>query len=335
MNKTVIVTGAAGFIGAAVSRRLLSTGDRVIGVDNLNGYYSVDLKRARLETLVGHPSFEFSQLDVSDSTQINDLFQTHRPTHVIHLAAQAGVRHSLTHPETYMQSNLVGFFNVLECSRRMNVEHFVYASSSSVYGTPGEEGAFTETYRADQPISFYAATKRSNELLAYSYSHNHQLPATGLRFFTVYGPYGRPDMAYFNFLDRHFMKQPIVVYRDEADGKELQRDFTFIDDIVDGIAAITPQSPRGGVPHAIFNIGHGKPTSLNAFIAELETCLSRSLGHQVEFSKVYEQLKTGDVPTTFASTERFEKATGFRPETPIEQGLQRFTDWYVDYYHKR
>ncbi|WP_353953325.1 NAD-dependent epimerase/dehydratase family protein [Knoellia sp. S7-12] len=324
------MTGAAGFIGHAVCLRLLADGYAVVGVDSLNDYYDVSLKQARLRLIVDDPNFTFVQADVAEHSEIFEVFEQGSPSHVIHLAAQAGVRYSLENPNAYLQSNLIGFFNILECCRHFGIEHLVYASSSSVYGrnvkTPFEEGD-----RVDCPVSLYAATKRSNELLAYAYSCSHSLPATGLRFFTVYGPLGRPDMAYFGFTDRYFAGKPITIFNNGDVIQDLYRDFTYIDDVVDGVVAVSTHIPGGEVPHALFNIGNESPVRLMDFIATLEKALSNSLGRPIEFDKVFEGLVAGDVPATYASTDKLEQAVGFRPTTPLAEGLRRFTDWYVAY----
>lgn len=332
-RRTCVVTGAAGFIGANLSRRLLDDGWAVAGVDNLNDYYSVDLKRARLATLAPDERFTFIQADIADKNAVLELFRQHTPAIVVHLAAQAGVRHSLENPEAYLQSNIVGFFNILEACRRYPVEHLVYASSSSVYGS-NTKVPFEETDRVDHPVSLYAATKRADEMMAHAYSHNHAIPATGLRFFTVYGPMGRPDMAYFSFADRYFAGQPIAIYNNGDLAHDLYRDFTYIDDIIEGIVRVIGHPPGGPVPHQLFNIGNSQPVKLMEFITTLETALSSALGRPVVFDKVFEPLKTGDVPATYASTARLEAAVGFRPSTPLSVGLQRFADWYVAYYER-
>ena len=330
-NRAYLVTGAAGFIGAGVCRRLLTEGCTVVGVDNLNDYYSVDLKRARLADLETEERFTFVLADIADKQAVLDLLDRYAPARVIHLAAQAGVRHSLENPDVYVQSNIVGFFNILEGCRRHPVDHLVYASSSSVYGSNAKV-PFHESDRVDQPVSLYAATKRSNEMMAYSYSHNHGIPATGLRFFRVYGPMGRPDMAYFGFANRYFAGQPINIYNNGDLAHDLYRDFTYIDDIVEGVVRVTAHAPDDPVPHQLFNIGNSSPVKLMDFISTLETALGNALGRPVLFDKVFEPLKIGDVPATYASTELLEEAVGFRPSTSLAVGLQRFADWYVSYY---
>lgn len=331
MGHAVLVTGAAGFVGAVLSRRLVEAGQSVVGVDNLNDYYSVDLKRARLATLEPHANFTFIHGDISDQSEVARWFEQFNPTIVVHLAAQAGVRHSLTHPETYLHSNVVGFFNMLQACRNHPVEHLVYASSSSVYGA-NTKVPFEEVDNVDHPVSLYAATKHTNELFAHAYSHNHGIPATGLRFFTVYGPMGRPDMAYFSFADRYFAGQSISIFNNGDFENDLYRDFTYIDDIVEGIVRVMGQAPAGPVPHRVFNIGNNSPVKLMEFIGTLEDALSEALGRPVEFEKVFEPIKTGDVPATYASTDLLEEAVGFRPSTTLRDGLGQFARWYVDYY---
>lgn len=332
-NKVYLVTGAAGFIGYYLTKKLLEQGCRVIGIDNLNDYYDIRLKRTRLEMLEPYRGFTFVKSDLADTEAIDDIFDTYRPHVVVNLAAQAGVRYSLEHPDAYMQSNVMGFFNILEACRRRPVEHLLYASSSSVYGA-NRTVPFAESDRVDNPVSLYAATKKTNELMAHTYSHLFKIPATGLRFFTVYGPLGRPDMAYFGFANRYFAGQPIRIYNNGDFENDLYRDFTYIDDIVEGIERLLSRPP--GVaeqpPHRVFNIGNNRPEKLMRFIETLERCLSRSLKREVVFEKSFEPMQPGDVPATYASTERLEQAVGFKPRTSLEEGLQKFTDWYCEYY---
>jgi len=333
-SKTYLVTGAAGFIGFFLSKRLLEQGCRVIGVDNINDYYDVGLKNYRLDQLKPFDKFMFIKGDVSDKKTVTDCFEACRPDIVIHLAAQAGVRHSMENPDAYIQSNIVGFFNILEGCRHYPVDHLVYASSSSVYGA-NKKVPFEETDFVDHPVSLYAATKKSDELMAYTYSHLYKIPATGLRFFTVYGPMGRPDMAYFAFTKNYFDGEPIKIYNNGDFENDLYRDFTYIDDIIGGIERIIPIPPTEAVPNKIFNIGNSRPEKLMSFIETLERCLGRAAGREVVFGKVFEPIKPGDVPATFASTKLLEEAVGFRPETTIEEGLQKFADWYVEYYGQK
>jgi UDP-glucuronate 4-epimerase len=329
-TKTYLITGAAGFIGFFLSKKLLSQGCRVIGIDNLNDYYDVDLKAARLELLKPFERFTFIEGDIADKAAVMDIFSQYGPDIAVNMAAQAGVRYSIEHPDVYISSNLVGFYNILEACRRYPVEHLVYASSSSVYGA-NKKVPFAETDFVDNPISLYAATKKSNELMAYTYSHLYHIPATGLRFFTVYGPMGRPDMAYFHFADLHFAGKPIRVFNNGDMGNDLYRDFTYIDDIVEGVERLLYASPSDG-GHRVFNIGNNNPEKLMVFIGTLERALSRAAGREVVFEKIYEPMKPGDVPRTYASIDALQEAIGFKPQTPIEEGLQEFADWYCDYY---
>lgn len=332
-NKTYLVTGAAGFIGFFLSERLLKQGCRVIGIDNINDYYDVNLKYARLDRLKPFEKFTFIKGDISDKSMVMKTFEEYKPNVVVNLAAQAGVRYSIENPDVYIASNIVGFFNVLEACRHNPVEHLVYASSSSVYGS-NKKVPFEETDFVDNPVSLYAATKKSNELMAHTYSHLYKIPATGLRFFTVYGPMGRPDMAYFGFTDKYFKGEPIKIFNNGDFEHDLYRDFTYVDDIVEGIIRLLVNPPvvDEGVLHKVYNIGNNSPEKLMVFIATLEKCLSNSLGRKIEFEKIFEPLKEGDVPATYASTDKLKEAVGFKPSTSIEEGLQRFADWYVGYY---
>ena len=335
-SKTYLITGAAGFIGFFLSRKLLEQGCNVIGVDNINDYYDVKLKYARLEQLKPYETFTFIKGDISDKATITNIFEEYKPNIVVNLAAQAGVRYSIENPDVYIQSNIIGFYNILEACRHYPVDHLVYASSSSVYGA-NKKVPFEETDFVDNPVSLYASTKKSNELMAHTYSHLYNIPATGLRFFTVYGPMGRPDMAYFGFTDKYFAGESIKIFNNGDFENDLYRDFTFIDDIVEGIERLlsNPSVEEKAVPHKVFNIGNNNPEKLMAFIGALEKCLSNALGKEVEFDKVFEPIKPGDVPATYASTDLLQKAVGFKPETSIEEGLQKFVDWYVDYYQKK
>ena len=326
----VLVTGAAGFIGAAVAARLLDRGERVLGLDNLNSYYDPALKRARLALLEGRPGWQFAQVSLEDGEALAALFRQARPRAVVHLAAQAGVRHSIENPAAYIQSNLVGFGHVLEGCRHQGVEHLVYASSSSVYGG-NRQRPFSEQHAANHPVSLYAATKKANELMAHTYSHLYGLPATGLRFFTVYGPWGRPDMAPMLFARAILAGEPIRVFNHGR----MQRDFTYIDDIVEGVircldqpatadSAFDPLQPdpaTAAVPHRLFNIGNAQPTDLLRFIMLLEQALGR------EAIKDFQPMQPGDVEATAADTAALERWVGFRPSTPLEQGLERFAAW--------
>lgn len=331
----ILVTGAAGFIGFHLSQRLLSRGDWVVGLDNLNDYYDVRLKLDRLSQLLKHPSFQFDQLDLADRPAIANLFAEQSFDIVVNLAAQAGVRYSLTHPHAYVDSNLVGFVNILEGCRHSDVKHLVFASSSSVYGA-NTKLPFSIHDNVDHPISLYAATKKANELMAHTYSHLYNLPTTGLRFFTVYGPWGRPDMALFLFTKAILAGQPIDVFNH---GK-MRRDFTYIDDIVEGITRVIdtiPQphltglrgSPSPGTrqpPYRIYNIGNNQPVELLHFIEVLESCLG------MKAKKNLMPLQPGDVPETYAEVDDLIRDVGFKPSTPIEVGIDRFVDWYCSYY---
>lgn len=331
INKIYLVTGAAGFIGYYLSKSLLEDGCRVIGIDNINDYYDVNLKYERLDQIKRFKQFTFLKGDISDKNTITQAFQEHQPDIVINLAAQAGVRYSLENPDAYIKSNIDGFFNILEACRRYPVKHLVYASSSSVYGL-NNKVPFSETDIADNPISLYAATKKSDELMAYTYSYLYKIPATGLRFFTVYGPYGRPDMAYFIFTNRYFEGKQIEVFNNGDPENNIYRDFTYIDDIVEGIERIIGNPPIGAVPNKVYNIGNNTPVKLMSFIEKLEKCLTKATGRDVVFSKIYMPIQPGDVLMTYASIDLLQKAVGFKPKTTIEDGLQKFADWYVKYY---
>ncbi|MGH1089328.1 SDR family NAD(P)-dependent oxidoreductase [Bacillus mycoides] len=330
-SKVYLVTGAAGFVGYFLSKKLLEQGCKVIGVDNINDYYDVNLKYARLEQLKPYEKFTFIKGDISDKDMINKLFEEYKPNIVVNLAAQAGVRYSIENPDVYIQSNIIGFFNILEACRHFPVDHLVYASSSSVYGA-NKKVPFEETDFVDNPVSLYASTKKSNELMAHTYSHLYKIPATGLRFFTVYGPMGRPDMAYFGFTDKYFAGDSIKIFNNGDFENDLYRDFTYIDDIVEGIQRLLSNPPKGDVEHKVFNIGNNNPEKLMVFIETLEKTLGKALGREVAFEKVFEPIKPGDVPATYASTDSLQKAVDFKPETSIEQGLQEFANWYVEYY---
>lgn len=338
-NKICLITGAAGFIGSFLSKKLLEQGCKVIGIDNINDYYDVNLKYERLEKIKNFDNFTFIKADISDKEKMFKIFNKYKPNIVVNLAAQAGVRYSIENPDAYIESNIVGFFNILEACRHNSVEHLVYASSSSVYGS-NKKVPFEETDFVDNPVSLYAATKKSNELMAHTYSHLYNIPATGLRFFTVYGPMGRPDMAYFGFTDKYFKGEPIKIFNNGDFENDLYRDFTYVDDIVEGIERLLNNPPKNideessekVVPHKVFNIGNNSPEKLMTFITTLEKCLSKSLGKEVVFEKIFEPLKPGDVPATYASTEKLQKEVDFKPSTSIEEGLQKFSDWYVEYY---
>jgi len=322
----ILLTGAAGFIGMHTAQRLLERGDTVLGIDNLNDYYDPTLKQARWQRLLPLQGFEGRVLDVADRVAMAELFARERVDAVVHLAAQAGVRYSITHPMAYADSNLLGFVNVLEGCRVQQVRHLVYASSSSVYGG-NTKMPFAETDAVDHPVSLYAATKKANELMAHSYSHLFGLPTTGLRFFTVYGPWGRPDMAYYLFTDAIVQGRPIQVFNHG----QMQRDFTYIDDIVEGVLRVldkpaTPPQP-GQAPYRVFNIGNSQPVPLGDFIA----CIERALGQNAV--KQYLPMQDGDVPATYASMDALEDWVGYAPSTSLAQGMGRFVDWYRSYHH--
>jgi UDP-glucuronate 4-epimerase len=333
--KNVLITGAAGFIGFHLARRLLTEGFEVVGMDNLNAYYDVNLKKDRLEQLASFPNFHFKQVDLSRRDDLTALFQAHPVEVVVNLAAQAGVRYSLENPHAYVDSNLVGFVNLLECCRHHRVKHLVFASSSSVYGA-NTRMPFSVHDNVDHPVSLYAATKKANELLAHTYSHLYGLPVTGLRFFTVYGPWGRPDMALFLFTRAILAGRPIQVFNHG----NMQRDFTYIDDIVEGVVRVmkkipapdpdwsgqTPDPGTSYAPYRIYNIGNNQPVSLLRFIEVLESCLG------VKAEKEYRDMQPGDVPATYADIDDLYKAVGFKPTTTIEDGIQRFVEWYRFYY---
>ncbi|PTY05195.1 UDP-glucuronate 5-epimerase [Opitutaceae bacterium EW11] len=320
----VLVTGAAGFIGYHVSRRLSeSKRCEVLGIDNLNDYYSVDLKQARLKQLESFDAFRFLRLDFSDAKAVLAIFEHFKPDYVVHLGAQAGVRYSLENPAAYVQSNITGFLNMLEAARMHRPRHMVFASSSSVYGA-GAKVPFSEDQITDQPVSFYGATKKSNELMAYSYSHLHKLSLTGLRFFTVYGPWGRPDMAPILFSKAISEGKPLRLFNE---GKNL-RDFTYIDDIVDGILKVLlyPAADTPVPPYRVFNIGHHRPVETRLFVEMLETLL----GKKAKIELLPPQ--PGDMFETCASLERIQAAVGFEPKVPLEEGLRRFVEWFKEYY---
>lgn len=332
---TYLVTGAAGFIGMHVAERLLARGERVVGLDNLNDYYDVSLKKARLARLQAHPGFVFLRADLADWAAVEGLFGREKPSIVIHLAAQAGVRYGITNPHAYAQSNLVGFLNILEACRHYGARHLAYASSSSVYGA-NTTVPFRETQNVDHPLSLYAATKKSNEMMAHAYAHLYALPVTGLRFFTVYGPWGRPDMALFQFTRKILAGEPIDVFNNGHHA----RDFTYIDDIAEGVirCADRPATPNPGwngarpdpatstAPYRVYNIGNNKPVALLDFIA----CIEQAVGRPAIRNLL--PMQPGDVPTTFADIDALSRDVGFAPDTPIEEGVRRFVAWYRDHY---
>jgi UDP-glucuronate 4-epimerase len=331
----ILVTGTAGFIGHALSLRLLQRGDEVIGVDNLNDYYDVQLKRDRLQQLTDHDNFTDCRLNLEDDQGIGSLFKTQQPQRVVNLAAQAGVRYSLTHPQAYVSANLAGFVNILEGCRHHQVEHLVYASSSSVYGA-NTAMPFSVHHNVDHPVSLYAASKKANELMAHTYSHLFNLPTTGLRFFTVYGPWGRPDMALFLFTRNILAGKPIDVFNH---GNHL-RDFTYIDDIVEGVIRTidriaepnpdwhgeAPDPGSGAAPYRVYNIGSNNPVKLMDYIETLESCLGMTA------AKNMLPMQPGDVPATFADVSDLQRDMGYKPDTPIQEGIAAFVAWYRDYY---
>lgn len=325
----VLVTGAAGFIGYHLTKALLASGRRVVGLDNLCNYYDVSLKETRVQLLGAHPAFAFVQGGVDDAELLSNTFREFEPGVVVHLAGQAGVRYSMENPGVYTQSNLVGFANVLEACRAQSIYHLLYASSSSVYGA-NTKVPFDERDPVEHPVSYYAATKRANELMADSYSHLYGFASTGLRFFTVYGPLGRPDMAYYRFLDLFASGEPIRIFNNDDPENDLWRDFTFVDDVVEAITRLMEVPDAGSTPHRVVNVGNSHPVSLSNFVSTLERCLSRALGREAVFDRIYEPMKSGDVLRTFASTSLLKELTGYSPDTPLEVGLQRFVDWYVD-----
>jgi UDP-glucuronate 4-epimerase len=336
MNTKILVTGAAGFIGFHMSKLLLEKGHLVIGMDNMNDYYDSQLKEDRLALLIEYSNFVFYKMDIKEKLELDRVFIEHKPAYVVHLAAQAGVRYSITNPYAYVDSNLIGFINVLEACRNYPVKHLIYASSSSVYGG-NKVAPFSTNHNVDHPVSLYAATKKSNELMAHTYSHLYNIPTTGLRFFTVYGPWGRPDMAYFSFTKDMIAGNPIKVFNQG----EMERDFTYIDDIVEGIHKLLDYIPTARTnwdesvdplstsfaPYKIYNIGNNNPVKLMRFIQVLETLL------YIEAKKVFMDMQPGDVLRTYADVSDLEKDIDFKPDTTIEEGLSRFVKWYQKYYN--
>lgn len=334
----ILITGAAGFIGQALAKRLLEEGHQVVGLDNLNDYYDVQLKKDRLAALIPHPAFHFVQEDMADRETVAALFRRYRFGTVVNLAAQAGVRYSLVNPAAYVDTNLVGFANILEGCRHSKVGHLVYASSSSVYGA-NTKMPFSEHDNVDHPVSLYAASKKANELMAHTYSHLFGLPCTGLRFFTVYGPWGRPDMALFLFTRAILEDRPIDVFNNG----DMERDFTYIDDIIEGVVRVVQRLPvpnphwdgknpdpaTSSCPWRVYNIGNNRKERLLRYIEVLEQCLGRRA------KKNFMPMQAGDVPATYADTGDLVRDVGFRPDTPIETGVRRFVDWYLEYYKGR
>ena len=336
MREKILITGAAGFIGFHLSNLLLQKGYDVISIDNMNDYYDIKLKEGRLSILNEKNNFKFYKIDLVDKKNIDYIFEKYKFDYVINLAAQAGVRYSIDNPYAYIDSNVVGFINILEACRHNPVKHLLYASSSSVYGG-NKIAPFSTEHQVDHPVSLYAATKKSNELMAHTYSHLYKIPTTGLRFFTVYGPWGRPDMAYFSFTNDILNDKPIKVFNH---GK-MERDFTYIDDIVEGIYKLLPLAPKSNpewdetednlsesfAPYKVYNIGNNQPVQLEKFISVLED----KIGKKAE--RVYMEMHPGDIVRTYADTSDLEKAIGFKPSTSIEDGLQKFADWYKEFYN--
>ena len=337
----LFITGAAGFIGSNLAKRVLSQnpGCKVVGLDNMNGYYDVRLKESRLRELEQYPNFTFIYGDLADKPMIDSLFEKYHFRIVVNLAAQAGVRYSITNPDAYVKSNLVGFFNILEACRHYSVEHLVYASSSSVYGG-NKNVPFSSDVKVDNPVSLYAATKKSNELMAHAYSKLYDIPSTGLRFFTVYGPAGRPDMAYFGFTNKLIAGDIIKIFNY---GK-CQRDFTYIDDIVEGIVRVMQKAPQRATgedglpipPYALYNIGGGRPENLLDFVTILQEELVRAgvlpENYDFEAHKELVTMQPGDVPVTYADTTALERDFGYRPSTTLREGLRKFSEWYKSFY---
>lgn len=337
--KNILVTGAAGFIGAFLAKRLLESGDNVVGADNVNDYYDVRIKRARLEMLSKYDNFTFKEINIADKTAVDEIFEEYRPEIVVNLAAQAGVRYSIENPQVYIESNIIGFFNILEACRRYPVEHLVYASSSSVYGA-NKKVPFSTEDKVDNPVSLYAATKKSNELMAHCYSKLYNIPSTGLRFFTVYGPMGRPDMAYFGFTDKLRRGETIKIFN----YGNCKRDFTYVDDIVEGVMRVMAKPPEkkngeDGLPlppYAVYNIGNSNPENLLEFVDILRQELIRAgvlpSDYDFEAHKELVPMQPGDVPVTYADTSALERDFGYKPSTTLREGLRSFAEWYAGFY---
>lgn len=333
-GKTILVTGAAGFIGSFLSKKLLKSFNNIklIGIDCITDYYDVSLKQERLKMLSSYENFKFLKGDISDKNFINNIFTEYKPSIVVNLAAQAGVRYSITNPDAYINSNILGFYNILEACRSFPVEHLVYASSSSVYGS-NEKVPYSTEDKVDNPVSLYAATKKSNELFAHAYSKLYKIPSTGLRFFTVYGPMGRPDMAYFKFANKLVKGESIQIYNNG----DMYRDFTYIDDIVEGIINVMQKSPeetKDRAPYKVYNIGNSSPEKLLRFVEILETCLINEDIIKEPGKKEFLPMQPGDVYQTFADVSELEKDFGFKPSTSLTEGLTNFAKWYKGYYKK-
>ena len=340
-NKTILVTGSSGFIGSNLTKRLLSEieGIKVIGLDNMNDYYDVKIKEARLNELESFDNYTFIKGNLADKELINKIFDDYKPSVVVNLAAQAGVRYSITNPDAYIEANIIGFYNILEACRNNTVEHLVYASSSSVYGS-NKKVPYSTDDKVDNPVSLYAATKKSNELLAHAYSKLYDIPSTGLRFFTVYGPAGRPDMAYFGFTDKLIKAETIKIFN----YGNCKRDFTYVDDIVEGIMRVMQGAPEKQTgedglpipPYAVYNIGNSNPENLLDFVNILQEELVRAgvlpKDYDFEAHKELVPMQAGDVPVTYADTTPLERDYGFKPNTPLREGLRKFAEWYKEFY---
>jgi UDP-glucuronate 4-epimerase len=335
LKDIILVTGAAGFIGSHLIHKLLSSElYEVVGVDNINDYYDPNLKQARLDRITDHPDFTFYKIDLQDAKGLEDIFTNHKPAYVVNLAAQAGVRYSIENPHAYTETNITGFLNILECSKKHKIKHLLYASSSSVYGL-NQQDVFHESMSTEHPMSMYAATKKANEMMAHSYSSLFDMPVTGLRFFTAYGPWGRPDMALFMFTKDILEGNPINVFNNG----DMQRDFTYVDDIAEGVFRLTKVIPKrtpqssdlssdsSFAPYEIYNIGNGSPSQLMDYVKAIEETLD--IKAKINFMP----LQPGDVPKTSANTDKLFEATGFRPYTPIEQGVENFVNWYRAFYN--
>jgi UDP-glucuronate 4-epimerase len=329
-SRKILVTGAAGFVGYYLSKRLLDMGCTVVGIDNLNDYYDVNLKYARLDLLKPYERFLFHKTDISEKSAIDKLFADEKFDIVVNLAAQAGVRYSITNPGVYINSNIIGFFNILEACRHNPVEHLVYASSSSVYGT-NKKVPYSTGDKVDNPVSLYAATKKSNELMAHTYSKLYKIPTTGLRFFTVYGPMGRPDMAYFGFTNKLIKNEKIQIFN----YGDMKRDFTYIDDIITGVVNVigkVPGETEDGAPYKIYNIGNNKPENLLYFVETLERCLMQEGMIDKPAEKEFLPMQPGDVYQTYADVDDLVRDFSFKPNTNLKDGLSRFVKWYKEYY---
>lgn len=340
-NKTIFITGVAGFIGSFLAERLFADveGIKIVGLDNMNDYYDVRLKEARLELLSKHPNFTFIKENLADKDVINNIFSIYHPSVVVNLGAQAGVRYSITNPDAYIEGNLIGFYNILEACRNYSVEHLVYASSSSVYGS-NKKVPYRTDDKVDNPVSLYAATKKSNELMAHAYSKLYDIPSTGLRFFTVYGPMGRPDMAYFGFTNKLRNGETIQIFN----YGNCKRDFTYVDDIVEGVIRVMQGAPEKKTgedglpvpPYSIYNIGNNNPENLLDFVQILSEELVRAgvlpADYDFEAHKELVPMQPGDVPVTFADTSALERDFGFKPSTSLRDGLRKFTEWYREFY---